>query len=209
MNKIKYLMAACMIVVSQFSYSQALYIDGNSPNQQVIIDTYGMHKDVVAVTAVQQGMRKDTRGQTLKHMGINHPINRQVSGKYEIAGKDFLNTTFDHAADSCASLLPRNAWRVPTLNEALLMVLFFNQMKVMVASNTFPTNFSMPLTSANDVYATSTKAYTKESNTVEYHYYYFWDRVKYYPKIPMSSYYRNSPSTEARYRVRCIRDIPQ
>lgn len=205
-NRFKYITAILLLFISLSSYSQRLLLETDATGRKMmVIDTYGMNKDILAVTEEEQGLRKGKDGGTKDFsddvFGINSFVNMIVSGKYEIYSSDFTGVAYKDARARCAGILPTGAWRVPTLNESLLMVMFYEQMKDLK-----PTGFTLPSGEPYALYVTATAI-----SSTNYFYYYWrltlWNTDP--GRAPITGYYGDSSRTQDFYHLRCIRDIPQ
>lgn len=198
--KFKYVIVVCLMLFSLSSYSQRLVIEGN----QVIVDTYGMNKDVLAVTAAQQSFKKDPdTGQTIVHKGINSPYNRMISGKFQIANSDYENVSVNNSNGQCATM--GKNWRLATLNESLLMMMLYPGMQELKSKGKLPSAFKLPSIDRNIYYATSTWG------PVEGAYVYYWSHMLDNPARLSFFYLQDNPKVleTPTSRIRCIRDIPQ
>lgn len=198
--KYKYLIVIFCSLYSISSYSQRLLIE----NGNFYIDTYGMNKEILAVTVTQQAMRKDASdGSTLMTVtGMGSFVNRLISAKFEIYPSDLSAGLWTETREKCATLEPAGAWRVPTLNEALLMLTFYDQMKPLQQGGlgSEVPGFTIPDNAKS--YATATL-----SSRSGFFYFFRWGRSQlsagYY------GYYGESNTNNNNISLRCIRDVPQ
>lgn len=202
--KYKYLIVILLTFISVSSYSQRLIVR----DDKVIIETFGMSKDILAVTADQQALKVDGNGHT-KLLGVESSVNGKISAMFEISLTDTGNTniTWESASTICGGKNSDN-WRLPTLNEALLMVLFFDQLKVqhnLIAGSILPQGFALPKHGPSvPTYATATTAGSGM------YYFYRWDLTQLSSGGRLYSGYFGTGATKgSNCLVRCIRDIPQ
>lgn len=215
-NNLRYIAALFFTLLPFSSYAQRLLLEDTGDNKQmVIIDGYGMNKDVLAVTAAEQGWRKNGNGSTrdygtnddnVKIVGLSSAVNRVISAKFEILPYDLAASTGD-SRNKCHNVALRGekgAWRVPTLNEALLMVLFYDQIVALG-----PRGFDIPVTANNKPYLTATANGWDGSFPVVY--FYHWTLQQWTGRTqPITGYYSSdSYRWGDKYLLRCIRDIPQ
>lgn len=201
-DKYKYLIVMFFFLYSISSYSQRLVVEDGYFH----VEAYGMNKDILAVTAAQQAMRRNPdNGSTLTPSGqsdIGGYINRIISAKFKISQKEssyLLN--WDEAVQYCADMEPAGTWRLPTLNEALMMIIFYDQMKPKIdqgLGDAVP-DFELPAKTANQrQYATATFSGFKQ-------YFYRWELIN---MNGLRAYYG---TTNRSYQIyaRCISDVPQ
>lgn len=200
--KHKYLIVALFSLYSISSYSQRILIEEG----HVYVDAFGIDKNILAVTQAQQDKRKNSSdGSTLTANGnINGSINSTISAKFEIHPEEFTVNTWAATIQKCTELLPAQAWRLPTLNEALIMSTFYPQMHEK-NNNIFKKNapdFNKPGNDRN--YATATHSGAQ-------FYFFKWSRTEF--SINTSNvvygYYGLSAKSNGNIKVRCIRDVPQ
>lgn len=204
-GKYKYLIVIFLLLFSMSSYSQRLVAEDGS----FIIDTYGMNKDILVVTAAEQAIRKDSGdGSTLNPAGtagyIEGYINRLISAKFKISPEASpVLANWDEAKQYCVDMEPKKAWRLPTLNEALLMLIFYSQMESsdnQGIGDAVP-GFVMPKINAK--YATATWGHSDSF------YFYFWKRGALNVSKGLYGYYGTSKRIYGDINVRCVSDIPQ
>lgn len=220
-NRLRYVTAILLAFFPFFSYAQRLLLeDAGDGTQMVIIDGYGMNKDVLAVTEAEQRARKNEDGSTKSgekpynqnddgkdYTGLFSPINRVISAKFEISPRDIVSVSTRNYRDKCKNLVVRgeaaHSWRAPTLNEALLMVLFYDQMESLA-----PRGFVLPSRSLETMYLTSTV--TGNDNYNPMHFFYYWVLAQWPGREkPIAGYYSVDSSSGTVFLLRCIRDIPQ
>lgn len=221
-NRLRYVTAILLAFFPFFSYAQRLLLeDAGDGTQMVIIDGYGMNKDVLAVTEDEQRARKNEDGSTKSGMdpynhnddgkdysGLSSPINRVISAKFEIAPQDIRTVSTRNYRDKCKNLIvregePAHSWRAPTLNEALLMVLFYSQMESLA-----PRGFVLPSRTLETMYLTSTVTGHDDYNPM--HSFYYWVLAQWPGREkPIAGYYSADSSPGPVFLLRCIRDIPQ
>lgn len=203
-GKYKYLIVIFFLLFSMSSYSQRLVAEDGS----FIIDTYGMNKNILVVTAAEQAIRKDTTdGSTLNPAGtagyIEGYINRLISAKFKISPEASpVLDNWDAAKQYCVDMEPKKAWRLPTLNEALLMLIFYSQMKSNANQGIGDAVPGFVLPEVDAKYATA----TWDSDN---YYFYFWERGVLNVSKGLYGYYGTSNRTFGDINVRCVSDIPQ
>lgn len=177
----------------------------------VIIDTYGMNRDILALDPVLAAMRLK-EGRTTPHSNKNSPINRLITPLFEIAPTDaFLGLKNESVFDltwfqasgwednSYAKITPTGCpyynlrgsmrdWRVPTFYEALLIRVFKDQLDQLDGKNEFEKLDS------NSKYFTATGDDTNGKK----------NQCMYYTWGEASSYFGSMDMT-SKARVRCIR----
>lgn len=197
-RKYKYLIVVLFSLYSISSYSQRIIIEEG----RVYVDAFGMNQNVLAVTQAQQDKRKNpSNGATITTNGdINGLINSTVSAKFEIYPQEFKVNTWDGTIQKCMGLTPVKAWRLPTINEAIMMSTFYPQMLV-YANNIFDN-------SAPDFIKPENKGpYATATHRGGYFYFYKWSKSEFGDKT--YGYYGLSAKGNGNIYVRCIRDVPQ
>lgn len=186
------------------------------PNGAVIIDTYGMNSDILALDPILAGIRlKD--GRTAPHSNKNSLVNRLLTPQFEIAPVDvsldnfhsgvvamnwyqasgWSNESYDPTGSGCyvypGTDSSQGKWRVPTFYEALLIRVFKDELDKLALSGAKSRFVKLD---ENSKYFTATGDDTEGKKN--YCMYYSWGE---------DSGFFGSMSMTSEGRVRCIREV--
>lgn len=185
------------------------------PNGAVIIDTYGMNSDILALDPILAGIRlKD--GRTAPHSNKNSLVNRLLTPQFEIAPVDVSldsthsgvvamswyeasgwNESYDPVESGCyvypGTDSSQGKWRVPTFYEALLIRVFKDELDKLALSGVKSRFVKLD---ENSKYFTATG--DDAADEKNWCMYYSWGK---------NSTFFGSISMNSKARVRCIREV--
>lgn len=189
--------------------AQRLYIE----NDNVYIEAFGLNSDIVA-NSLQLAAKKQSKengGRTNYHVGVSAWQNILITPKYQIAVRELGPFSWQQANGYDADMNPvksgcaaysQNAdhsdigeWRVPTINEAMFMIIYVDYLTDDVVTG-FVKGKKGVIMSTSTTYISTDQAY-----------YYLWE-----PDILAPSYLGYGTKNTGSYGnwyVRCIRDISQ